>query len=130
MGDPRRPRGLLDTSVIIDLEHLDPEQLPIESAVSAITMAELAVLRDTQYPYVIPRLKRIEVLLKNWSDRSEENARRARDELFGFQNSRDGFNSIEDRHCHRFTLRMDFAFAAAAGSKQHPCRGEKRPPPV
>jgi predicted nucleic acid-binding protein len=33
---------LLDTSVIIDLERLDPARLPIESAVSAITMAELA----------------------------------------------------------------------------------------
>lgn len=33
---------MLDTSVVIDLERLDPEQLPIESAVSAITMAELA----------------------------------------------------------------------------------------
>lgn len=42
MPDERRPRGLLDTSVIIDLERLDPAQLPIESAVSAITMAELA----------------------------------------------------------------------------------------
>lgn len=42
MTDPRRPRGLLDTSVIIDLERLDPENLPTESAVSAITMAELA----------------------------------------------------------------------------------------
>lgn len=42
MADPRRPRGLLDTSVIIDLERLDPKHLPIESAVSAITMAELA----------------------------------------------------------------------------------------
>ncbi|MBI1844726.1 MAG: type II toxin-antitoxin system VapC family toxin [Actinobacteria bacterium] len=42
MVDPRRPRGLLDTSVIIDLERLDPEHLPVESAVSAITMAELA----------------------------------------------------------------------------------------
>lgn len=42
MADPRRPRGLLDTSVIIDLERLDPGHLPIESAVSAITMAELA----------------------------------------------------------------------------------------
>jgi hypothetical protein len=52
------------------------------------TMAELEALRDTQYPYVIPRIKRIEVALKNWSDRSEENARRARDDLFGFQNSR------------------------------------------
>jgi predicted nucleic acid-binding protein len=28
--------------VIVDLERLDPEHLPIESAVSAITMAELA----------------------------------------------------------------------------------------
>lgn len=41
MPDERRPRGLLDSSVIIDLERLDPGQLPIESAVSAITMAEL-----------------------------------------------------------------------------------------
>ena len=39
---PRHPRGLLDTSVLIDLERLDPARLPIESAVSAITMAELA----------------------------------------------------------------------------------------
>ncbi len=52
------------------------------------TMAELEFLRDAQYPYVIPRIKRLEVLLKNWSDRSEENARRAKDDLFGFQNSR------------------------------------------
>lgn len=43
MADARRAeRGLLDTSVIIDLEKLDPSQLPIEAAVSAITMAELA----------------------------------------------------------------------------------------
>lgn len=40
--DQRRPRGLLDTSVIIDLEQLESAHLPIESAVSAITMAELA----------------------------------------------------------------------------------------
>lgn len=42
MADQRRPQGLLDTSVIIDLEHLDPDLLPVESAVTAITMAELA----------------------------------------------------------------------------------------
>src|SRR6185503_10644563 len=52
------------------------------------TMAELEFLRDVQYPYVVPRIKRIEVALKNWSDRSEENACRAKDDLFGFQNSR------------------------------------------
>lgn len=42
MADQRRLRGLLDTSVIIDLERLDPADLPVESAISAITMAELA----------------------------------------------------------------------------------------
>jgi hypothetical protein len=39
---PRDPRGLVDTSVVIDLEQLDARQLPVELAVSAITMAELA----------------------------------------------------------------------------------------
>ncbi|HVM13106.1 MAG TPA: type II toxin-antitoxin system VapC family toxin [Egibacteraceae bacterium] len=38
----RHGRGLLDTSVIIDMEALDPSQLPGEVAVSALTMAELA----------------------------------------------------------------------------------------
>ena len=40
--EPRHQRGLLDTSVVVDLEKLDPAQLPIEVAVSALTMAELA----------------------------------------------------------------------------------------
>jgi predicted nucleic acid-binding protein len=39
---PRRARGLLDTSVVIDLDRLDPSQLPAEVAVSALTLAELA----------------------------------------------------------------------------------------
>lgn len=34
--------GLLDTSVDINLDRIDPEQLPRKVAVSAITMAELA----------------------------------------------------------------------------------------
>lgn len=38
----RHQRGLLDTSVVIDLERLRAENLPGELAVSAITMAELA----------------------------------------------------------------------------------------
>lgn len=42
VADQRRLRGLLDTSVVIDLERLDPARLPVESAISAITMAELA----------------------------------------------------------------------------------------
>jgi predicted nucleic acid-binding protein len=41
--DPeRRQRGLVDTSVAIDLGRIDPTALPEELAVSAITMAELA----------------------------------------------------------------------------------------
>ena len=43
MAEPERPpQGLLDTSVVIDLERIDPSKLPIEVAVSALTMAELA----------------------------------------------------------------------------------------
>ena len=42
MADPRHPRGLIDTSVVIDLELIEPADLPLELAVSAITMAELA----------------------------------------------------------------------------------------
>ncbi|MGH9148802.1 MAG: type II toxin-antitoxin system VapC family toxin [Acidimicrobiales bacterium] len=38
----RHRRGLLDTSVVIDIEMLDPSKLPAEVAVSALTMAELA----------------------------------------------------------------------------------------
>ena len=35
-------RGLLDTSVVIDLDRIDPARLPEESAIAAITLAELA----------------------------------------------------------------------------------------
>ncbi len=43
MTDSQRPaRGIIDTSVVIDLELLDPAMLPVEIAVSAVTMAELA----------------------------------------------------------------------------------------
>ena len=35
-------RGLLDTSVIIDFDQIDRAQLPDESAISAVTVAELA----------------------------------------------------------------------------------------
>jgi hypothetical protein len=36
------PRALLDTSVVIDLDHIPPDRLPEQMAVTAITMAELA----------------------------------------------------------------------------------------
>lgn len=40
--EPRVPRGVLDTSVVIDLEHVAAVDLPAELAVSAITLAELS----------------------------------------------------------------------------------------
>ena len=40
--NPRPQRGILDTSVVIDLNVLESSQLPIDVAVTAITMAELA----------------------------------------------------------------------------------------
>ena len=42
MADPRHGRGLIDTSVVIDLALIEAADLPGEIAVSAITMAELA----------------------------------------------------------------------------------------
>ncbi len=42
MAEPRHARGLIDTSVVIDLERIDPNALPGELALSAVTMAELA----------------------------------------------------------------------------------------
>ncbi len=42
MPDPRHPRGIADTGVVIDLEKVDPVELPVEVAISAVTLAELA----------------------------------------------------------------------------------------
>ncbi len=39
---PRQLRGLLDTSVVVDLESVEASALPVEVAISAITLAELA----------------------------------------------------------------------------------------
>ena len=41
MAEARRARGLIDTSVVIDLDRVDAADLPQEIAVSAVTLAEL-----------------------------------------------------------------------------------------
>ena len=53
-----------------------------------MTMDELAYVRDLRLPKTLSRLNRLEVLLMSYSGRSQENARRAKDDLFGIQNSR------------------------------------------
>ena len=42
MAEHRHARGLVDTSVVIDLDGIDVKDLPRELAVSVITLAELA----------------------------------------------------------------------------------------
>ena len=52
------------------------------------TLAELNYQRDQRLPNTLQWLNRMEVVLLAYSERSEENARRARELLFGIQNSR------------------------------------------
>ena len=42
MPEADRGRGIVDTSVVIDLERVDPVSLPQELAISVVTLAELA----------------------------------------------------------------------------------------
>jgi hypothetical protein len=52
------------------------------------SVAHLKHLRDYAYPWHLDLLRRREVLLKTYGDRSLENARRAQDDLFTEQNRR------------------------------------------
>lgn len=42
VAERQRPRGLADTSVLIELDRLEADGLPKEMAIAAVTMAELA----------------------------------------------------------------------------------------
>lgn len=53
-----------------------------------LTMDELEYRRDVQFPNTMEMLNRMEVALSVYSAESQENARRAKDLLFGVQNSR------------------------------------------
>jgi hypothetical protein len=53
-----------------------------------LTVVELEFLRDVSLPYTLELLKRREVMLTAWGQRSAENLRRARDDFFTVQNSR------------------------------------------
>src|SRR5216110_704844 len=53
-----------------------------------LTWDELADMRDRYLPYVLRMFNRREVLEMSYSARSFENARKARDDLFGDQNNR------------------------------------------
>ena len=59
-----------------------------------LTLAELDYLRDQQFPYALQRLYDLEVAISVYSAEDQENARRARDLLFGVQNSRKARNGM------------------------------------
>jgi hypothetical protein len=52
------------------------------------TVADLEYQRDRTYPFSLQLLNRMEVAYSIYSERSDENARRAKSTLFGVQNSR------------------------------------------
>ena len=54
----------------------------------AMTLAQMESARDRQLPQMLARMYRSEALLRAWSDRDVENARRARQSLIGTQNGR------------------------------------------
>jgi hypothetical protein len=58
------------------------------------TLAALKYLRDHRLPYVLDYLRRLEVLLQQYSYEGEEQERRARDDLFGIQNSRKAYTGM------------------------------------
>ena len=60
-----------------------------------LTTDELAAMRDGEMPYLLSMLNRREVFLNAFAARSFENARRAREDLFGIQNSRKAFVGIQ-----------------------------------
>lgn len=55
------------------------------------TPSDLAFLRDVRYPLALQGIRRAEVLLRTYSERSPENKRRAQDDLFSYQNSRKAY---------------------------------------
>lgn len=60
-----------------------------------LTMAQLEFLRDVQYPVALKLFKRRIALLQEFSKQSEENARIAKEDIFGLQNSQKAITGYE-----------------------------------
>lgn len=60
-----------------------------------LTMAQLEFMRDVQYPMTLKVLARRIALLQDFSKHSEENARIAKENIFGLQNAQKAFTGYE-----------------------------------
>ena len=60
-----------------------------------LTMAQLDFLRDVQYPAALKLFARRIALLQDFSKQSEENARIAKEDIFGLQNSQKAITGYE-----------------------------------
>jgi hypothetical protein len=60
-----------------------------------LTMAQLAFLRDVQYPSTLKVFTRRIAVLQDFSKQSEENARIAKEDIFGLQNSQKAITGYE-----------------------------------
>ncbi|HEY0368479.1 MAG TPA: S46 family peptidase [Chthoniobacterales bacterium] len=60
-----------------------------------LTTDDLATVRDYEVPFLLSIYNRREVLLSSWGERSFENARRAREDLFGIQNNRKRYGGYQ-----------------------------------
>ena len=58
------------------------------------TLDALKYLRDHRLPYTLDYLRRVEILLQQYGYEGPEQQRRARDELFGVQNSRKAYTGM------------------------------------
>ncbi|MCU1229575.1 MAG: Peptidase [Acidobacteria bacterium] len=59
------------------------------------TVTHLEFFRDLAFSYTLELLRRREVLYSNYAERSAENARRANEELRGWENSRKAYGGME-----------------------------------
>jgi hypothetical protein len=85
------------------------------------TVRHLELLRDCLLPATLDLLRRREVLLMSFSQRSAENARRARDLLFAYQNWRKarlgGLAGLQDPAVINSRREQETAFLAAAAKE-------------
>jgi len=85
------------------------------------TTDALAYLRDSRIPYVLDFLRRKEILMQQYSLGGTEEKRRARDELFGIQNSRKAYygmlGGLQDPKTIAEKKRREDALLAAAAKR-------------